>query len=204
MGRWPISAYCGGVSIDVYQAILEHAPNGTYTAAGDLHEAIWTDLLRRSDPKVHNVRVTRGDGGIDGVGFQDPVTGEARVYQAKFFQDLSDDKDAHKKAVVEAFVRAHCHPFACTSWVRGGPGDVDHQRLPRGPACDRVTQRVQTMRIISTVAATHERSPLSSPAIRATTSAMSNHQQKIGSCFFIVSLPSNGEISPLPRTLEMI
>jgi hypothetical protein len=129
MGRCPISAYRGGVAIDVYQAILEHAPNGTYTSAGDLHEAIWTDLLRRSDPKVHNVRVTRGDGGLDGVGFQDPVTGEARVYQAKFFQDLSDDKDAHKKAVVEAFVRAHCHPFTCTSWVLLFPRQLSHTEL---------------------------------------------------------------------------
>jgi len=117
------------VPIDIYQAILEHAPNGTYTAAGDLHEAIWTDLLRRSDPRVHNVRVTRGDGGLDGVGFQDPVTGDARVYQAKFFQDLSDDKDAHKKAVVDAFVRAHCHPFTCSSWVLLFPRQLSHPEL---------------------------------------------------------------------------
>jgi hypothetical protein len=117
------------VSIDIYQAILEHAPSGTYTAAGNLHEAIWTDLLRRSDPRVHNVRVTRGDGGLDGVGFQDPVTGDARVYQAKFFQDLSDDKDAHKKAVVDAFVRAHCHPFSCSSWVLLFPRQLSHTEL---------------------------------------------------------------------------
>lgn len=117
------------MGIDIYQAILEHAPNGAYTSAGDLHEAIWIDLLRRSDPKVHNVRVTRGDGGLDGVGFQDPVTGEARVYQAKFFPDLSDDKGTHKKAVIEAFVRAHCHPFTCTSWVLLFPRQLSHAEL---------------------------------------------------------------------------
>lgn len=119
----------GIVSIDVYQAILDNAPNGTYTAAGDLHEEIWVALLRRSDPKIHNIRVTRGDGGLDGVGFQDPVTGEACVYQAKFFGDLSDDKGLHKKAVVDAFVRAHCHPFVCSAWVLLFPRQLSHTEL---------------------------------------------------------------------------
>lgn len=122
-----VQGYFLVMPFDVYEAILAQAPNGAYTAAGDLHEAIWIDLLRRSDPKVHNVRVTRGDGGLDGVGFQDPVSGEARVYQAKFFKDVSDD--GHKKAVVEAFVRAQSHPFTCTSWVLLYPRLFSHTEL---------------------------------------------------------------------------
>lgn len=117
------------MTFDAYQAIQEHAPNSSATAAGDLHEEIWTDLLRRCDPRVHNVRVTRGDGGLDGVAFQDPSTGEARVYQAKFFKDLNDDKGTHRALVVDSFVRAHNHPFGCTSWVLLLPRVLSHGDL---------------------------------------------------------------------------
>ncbi len=141
------------MSFDAYAAIQEHAANDSATAAGDLHEEIWADLLRRVDPRVHNVRVTRGDGGLDGVAFLDPVTGQARVYQAKFFEDLKDatprpkasktpkktsKKTAKKKAVapsghrgdvIDAFVRAHGHSFICTSWVLLLPSAVSHADL---------------------------------------------------------------------------
>jgi hypothetical protein len=141
------------MSFDVYAAIQEHAPNDSATSAGDLHEEIWADLLRRADPRVHNVRVTRGDGGLDGVAFLDPATGQARVYQAKFFKDLKDatatpkagqakngakKKKAKKKAaaptghrgdVIDAFVRAHGHSFVCTSWVLLLPSALSHTDL---------------------------------------------------------------------------
>lgn len=139
------------MSFDVYAAIQEHAANDSATAAGDLHEEIWADLLRRVDPRVHNVRVTRGDGGLDGVAFLDSVTGEARVYQAKFFKDLKDaTAKASKKAkttktkttktktvapsghrgdVIDAFVRAHGHSFICTSWVLLLPSALSHTDL---------------------------------------------------------------------------
>ena len=102
------------MSQDIYAAIQAQAPGGSPAAAGNLHEDIWVELLRRSDPTVHNVRVTAGDGGIDGVGFQDPVTGEATVYQCKFFKELSP---THREEITEAFVRACAHPFACNTWV---------------------------------------------------------------------------------------
>jgi hypothetical protein len=139
------------MSFDVYAAIQEHASNDSATSAGDLHEEIWADLLRRADPRVHNVRVTRGDGGLDGVAFLDPATGEARVYQAKFFKDLKDasvttEKKAkksskkttkntsvsptgHRGSVIDAFVRAHSHSFACTSWILLLPSALSHTDL---------------------------------------------------------------------------
>lgn len=100
---------------DIYEAIQAHAAAGSPAAAGNLHEEIWVELLRRSDPSVHNVRVTAGDGGIDGVGFQDPVTGIATVYQCKFFKDIAAKN--HRQDIVEAFVRACSHPFVCSTWV---------------------------------------------------------------------------------------
>lgn len=117
------------MTADIYNLILEHAPNSTYPSAGDLHEALWVALLRRSDPRVHNVRVTRGDGGLDGVAFQDPVLGEARVYQAKFYEHLNDKKCTHRAAIADAFVRAHNHPFVCTSWVLVLPRMLSHTDL---------------------------------------------------------------------------
>ncbi len=117
------------MAINVYSLILDHAPNSTYPSAGDLHEAIWIELLRRSDPRVHNVRVTRGDGGLDGVAFQDPVLGEARVYQAKFYEDLNDAQGKHRTAIAEAFIRAHNHPFVCTSWILLVPRMLSHTDL---------------------------------------------------------------------------
>lgn len=115
------------MSLDVYASILEHAPNDSPAAAGNLHEAIWTELLRRTDPRVHNVRVTKGDGGLDGVAFLDLATAVARVYQAKFFPDLTDK--GHKESVVDAFVRAHGHPFVCASWVLLVPRQLSHTDL---------------------------------------------------------------------------
>jgi hypothetical protein len=100
---------------DIYEAIQAHAAAGSPAVAGNLHEEIWVELLRRSDPTVHNVRVTAGDGGIDGVGFQDPVTGLATVYQCKFFKDMA--AKGHREDIVEAFVRACSHSFVCTTWV---------------------------------------------------------------------------------------
>lgn len=73
--------------------------------------------------------MTRGDGGIDGVAFQDPATGEARIYQAKCFKDLNDEKGTHRAVVVDAFVRAHDHPFPCTSWVLLLPRALSHGDL---------------------------------------------------------------------------
>lgn len=131
------------MSFDVFRAIKEHAQNDSTTAAGNLHEEIWADLLRRSDARFHNARVTRGDGGIDGIQFIDPATGEARVYQAKFFQDLKEvpakkaktkkkpapATSGHRAEVVDAFVRAHSHQFACTSWVLLLPCALSHTDL---------------------------------------------------------------------------
>jgi hypothetical protein len=126
------------MSFDVYAAIQEHAANHSATAAGDLHEEIWDAVLRRSDPRFHNARLTRDEGGVDGVAFLDPATGEARIYQAKFFEDLEEAEKpkkarkgapaaappqatsgpaGHRGAVVDAFVRAHGNAFTCTSWV---------------------------------------------------------------------------------------
>jgi hypothetical protein len=102
------------MAIDIYNYILEHADNNP-RAAGDLHEKIWGALLHRSDPGFHNVRLTRGDGGIDGIVFTDPVNGEAKVYQAKFYKDLN--KPDHKKAIVDSFITAHGHSFPCVEWV---------------------------------------------------------------------------------------
>jgi hypothetical protein len=45
--------------------------------AGDVHEDLWNRLLSREDPRFHNVRVARGDGGIDGFVLKDPLFGHA-------------------------------------------------------------------------------------------------------------------------------
>jgi hypothetical protein len=78
------------MTFDVYRAIQEHAPDNSPVAAGNLHEEIWKDLLRRADPRFRNVKVTRGDGGMDGIQFLDPATGEARIFQAKFFASSAE------------------------------------------------------------------------------------------------------------------
>ena len=37
------------MNMDIYQAILETAPNQTSIAAGDLHEQLWIDLLHQME-----------------------------------------------------------------------------------------------------------------------------------------------------------
>lgn len=113
--------------MNVYQEILDAAPNGTHVSAGDLHEEIWFELLKLEDPTFHNVRLARGDGGIDGITFIDPTTGEAHIVQAKFFADLTDP--ARRSAVVSAFLTAHRLAFACSTWELLLPRQVSHHEL---------------------------------------------------------------------------
>ena len=110
----------------LYTEILDHV-GGNPKAAGDLHETIWEKLLRREDPRFHNVRVTRGDGGIDGFILKDPVLGSASVFQAKFYDSISSDK--HKTSIVEAFVRAHSHKFRVVDWFLLLPVAISHKEL---------------------------------------------------------------------------
>ena len=98
----------------IYEDIREHAPNTTFTSAGDLHEALWVALLRVGTPDLHNVRLARGDGGIDGIHFVDPLLGAAHIYQAKFYEKLDE---GHRPEVVKAFVAAHGHDFPCAGWT---------------------------------------------------------------------------------------
>lgn len=110
----------------IYGEILEQA-GGEAVAAGFIHEKLWERLLRREDPRFHNVRITRGDGGIDGVILKDPVLGRVTVFQAKFFTDLS--KKDHRDAVVKAFGKAHGHDFLVVEWKLLLPITVSHQDL---------------------------------------------------------------------------
>lgn len=100
--------------VGLYEDIRDHAPNETYTSAGDLHEALWIALLRAETPDLHNVRLARGDGGLDGYRFIDPSLGVAHVYQAKFWTKL---EDGQKETLVDEFLKAHAHKFRCAKWT---------------------------------------------------------------------------------------
>lgn len=100
--------------MDIYRAILEQA-GGDARQGGDLHEQLWTRLLRRENPRHHNVRVSRGDHGIDGIALTDPVLGEVSIYQAKFFAELSDER--HRKSVRESLSTAVQFPGEVTRWT---------------------------------------------------------------------------------------
>jgi hypothetical protein len=102
--------------MDIYQDILESAPNKTYTSAGDLHEEIWIELLKREDSEIHNVRLSRGDGGIDGLRMLDPVLGTVHTYQAKFFPEIGND-EKKKKAITKSFLSVHANPLLCETWT---------------------------------------------------------------------------------------
>lgn len=113
--------------MDVHAEILNAAPNRTHVAAGDLHEEIWFELLKLEDPEFRNVRLTRGDGGIDGVTFLDPATGAAHVVQAKFFEDITDA--SHREAVASALLTAMRLSFPCPVWELLLPRQLSHTDL---------------------------------------------------------------------------
>lgn len=113
--------------MSIYEMILANAPKRIHRVAGDLHEAIWEELLRAEDPSFHNVRLTRGDGGIDGIVFCDPKYGGNTIFQAKFFKDINTT--SHKKAVIKSFVEAHKHAFECNQWILLIPFDMSHKEL---------------------------------------------------------------------------
>jgi hypothetical protein len=115
--------------MNYYEVIHAHAPGGTTTASGDLHEDIWDTLLRLEDPNFHNVRVTRGDGGIDGIVFIDPVGGKCRIYQAKCVPELKDDTGDRKDSIVKAFVTAMLHRVECVQWTLLLPRELSHADL---------------------------------------------------------------------------
>jgi hypothetical protein len=115
--------------MNYHQIIEQHAAGGTSTAAGDLHEELWDSLLRREEPRFHNVRVTRGDGGIDGIAFIDPVNATCHVYQAKFYPELKDEKGTRKAAIVDAFIKALKHSFECVQWTLLLPRELSHADL---------------------------------------------------------------------------
>lgn len=102
--------------MELYQDILESAPNKTYTSAGDLHEEIWIELLKREDSEIHNVRLSRGDCGIDGLRMIDPVLGTVHTYQAKFFPEIGND-EKKKKAITKSFISVHANPLLCEAWT---------------------------------------------------------------------------------------
>jgi len=110
----------------IYDDILNQA-GGNHKAAGDLHELLWERLLRREDPRFHNVRITRGDGGIDGFVLQDPMLATATVFQAKFFSDISSDE--HRAAIQKAFSTAHDHTFRVVDWILLLPIAISHGDL---------------------------------------------------------------------------
>ncbi|MFH0728778.1 MAG: hypothetical protein V2B19_20890 [Pseudomonadota bacterium] len=112
--------------MSLYEDILNQT-YGNRKAAGDLHELLWEQLLRREEPRFHNVRVTRGDGGIDGFVLRDPVLGSASVFQAKFYSDISSEE--HCKNIVEAFARAHSHKFIVVDWCLLLPVTISHKEL---------------------------------------------------------------------------
>lgn len=100
--------------MDIYRAILEQA-GGDARQGGDLHEELWTRLLRRENPRHHNVRVTRGDQGIDGIALTDPVLGEVSIYQAKFFDELCEEH--HREPVRKSLAKAVQFPGKVTQWI---------------------------------------------------------------------------------------
>lgn len=100
--------------MDIYGAILEQA-GGDARQGGDLHEQLWNRLLRREDPRHHNVRMSRGDHGIDGIALTDPVLGEVSIYQAKFFAELSDER--RRKSVRESLLTAVQFPGKVSRWT---------------------------------------------------------------------------------------
>lgn len=112
---------------DLYRAILESTSNNDHVEAGHRHEAIWLALLRRTDVRVHNVRLSGGDGGIDGVAFKDSTANEAVMYQAKFFKDITTKE--HRAAVLKSFVAAHQHEFQVVRWVLLIPFEPSQQEL---------------------------------------------------------------------------
>lgn len=111
---------------DLHTTIMSEVSSNA-VSAGNLHQELWLDLLRRTDPELHNVRVTRGDGGLDGVGFQDPTTGDAVVYQAKFYPHFKDR--GRRDEILEAFFRAHLHNFKCRKWFLLVPCELSHADL---------------------------------------------------------------------------
>ncbi len=112
--------------MSTYDEILDATPGHEPVAAGHLHEEIWVDLLRRETPDLHDVRVTRGDGGIDGIAWLDPLLNHAHIYQAKFFRDL-DEK--HRQEVLKSFVSAHSHPYRCARWTLLVPFELSANEL---------------------------------------------------------------------------
>ena len=110
----------------IYNDILDQA-GGDTRVAGDLHERLWEYILRLDEPRFHNVRVTRGDGGLDGFVLTDPILGYATVYQAKFFLDVTSDE--HRKSIVDSFVKAHSHSFHTKEWVLLLPSSISHGDL---------------------------------------------------------------------------
>lgn len=101
--------------MSLYDDILRNAPGETHTAAGDLHEELWNRLLRLEDPNFHNVRLGRGDGGIDGFVLVDPVLPKVQIYQAKYYNELTLPR--HRTEVKDAFITAHSHRFPCVTWT---------------------------------------------------------------------------------------
>lgn len=130
----------------IYDDILRNAPGQDHVAAGHLHEQLWETLLRRESPDLHNVRLGRGDGGIDGVEFMDPVLNTAHIYQAKFFSKLDED---HRPAVLNSFVTAHKHTFPCTRWTLLVPFE------PSAPELNWLTVGMRTEALTQLTDATH-------------------------------------------------
>ena len=116
------------MNMDIYQAILETAPNQTSTAAGDLHEQLWIDLLKQEDPEIHNVRLSRGDRGIDGLKVIDPVLGVVHNYQAKFFPKIGNDNQ-RKKRITQSFLSVHANPLLCETWTLLVPFKFSSQEI---------------------------------------------------------------------------
>ncbi len=100
--------------MNIYGAILEEA-NGSSLQAGHLHEELWNRLLRLEDARHHNVRVTNGDHGIDGLVLTDPVLGHVSIYQAKFFRDLAEGP--HREAVRKSLAKAAQFAATVTRWT---------------------------------------------------------------------------------------
>ena len=118
------------MSESFYDQIHADAPCDT---AGGLHEQIWTDLLERTEVRFQNVRLTRGDGGLDGVAFREPYSEEVSVFQAKCFPCLSSeaktDEKRRKEAIIDSFITAMSRNFQVASWTLLVPFSLNHKDL---------------------------------------------------------------------------